>query len=335
LQVEQAINGTLGPFIDPGTLLWLADIGLDVGLDSTSNDTAPYTGQYFFDEMHGMADATGISYDTIRRIHMIGELTKGDCSMFGAWGAALADPNGLLTMRALDWNMDGPFKNYPQLTVYHPQPNSTENSFINVGWTGWIGSITGVNDQQMSIHEIGVADPDPTFGQESTQGVPFTHVLRDILQFDKTRLDGLSRLASAHRTCDLILGVGGGKEKMFNSVQYSASVCGIMDDQNLRPVASWHPRIENVVYHGMDWICPGYNQMLHDQLAAFHGNLTVTNAIQSVMAVVQTGDNHVYVADLVNMMMYTAHARRDGASGAASAYQRSFIELDLKAIFSI
>ena len=37
----------------------------------------------------------------------------------------------------------------------------------------------------MSIHEIGAAFPDETFGNESRIGVPFTHVLRDILQFDK------------------------------------------------------------------------------------------------------------------------------------------------------
>ena len=36
----------------------------------------------------------------------------------------------------------GPFKNFPQITVYHPQPGSGY-AFANIGWTGWIGSITG------------------------------------------------------------------------------------------------------------------------------------------------------------------------------------------------
>lgn len=36
----------------------------------------------------------------------------------------------------------GPFKNFPQITVYHPQPGNGY-SFANIGWTGWIGSITG------------------------------------------------------------------------------------------------------------------------------------------------------------------------------------------------
>ena len=36
----------------------------------------------------------------------------------------------------------GPFKNYPQVTVYHPSEGNGHD-FANVGWTGWIGSITG------------------------------------------------------------------------------------------------------------------------------------------------------------------------------------------------
>jgi isopenicillin-N N-acyltransferase-like protein len=54
----------------------------------------------------------------------------------------------------------------------------------------------------------------------------------------------------------LILGVGDGKSNKFNSVQYSASVANFIDDTHLKPVADWHPQIENVVYHGMDWLCP-------------------------------------------------------------------------------
>jgi hypothetical protein len=38
---------------------------------------------------------------------MIAGLTQGACSAFGAWGKALADPNKVLQLRALDWNMDG------------------------------------------------------------------------------------------------------------------------------------------------------------------------------------------------------------------------------------
>jgi hypothetical protein len=52
--------------------------------------------------MRGISEASGVSLKIIRRIHMIGELTKGTCSMFGAWGKATADGKAI-QLRALDW----------------------------------------------------------------------------------------------------------------------------------------------------------------------------------------------------------------------------------------
>jgi hypothetical protein len=309
---------------------------LDAGLDLTSWMTGPYTGAYYAQELQGMADASAVSLDTIRRVQMLGELSKGSCSMFGSWGAALSEGDGLVTMRALDWIMDGPFQNYHQLTVYHADPNNTaENTFMTMGWTGWIGSITGVNDHQMSIHEIGVSFPDASFGNESTFGVPFTYVLRDILQFDRTRMDGLSRLASAHRTCDLILGVGSGVDKRFNSVAYSASQCLIMDDTNLHPVADWHPPINNTVYHAMDWLCPGYNEVMAAQLKGLYGFLTPALAIEQVTAIVQTGDLHIFVADLPNQQFYVSFSASDNSTSPnRNAFDRQFAQLDMPSIFA-
>jgi len=132
------------------------------------------------------------------------------------------------------------------------------------------------------------------------------------------------------------LGVGGGRERRFNSVQYGYDVCRIISDNDLRPVADWHAPLTNMVYHGMDWICPGYNQALHDQLAKHHGSLTPMDAIRDVMSVVSTGNLHIYVADLVNMELYTAHARkRTAAPGPDEAYSRSFIKIDLSSLFAI
>lgn len=53
-----------------------------------------------------------------------------------------------------------------------------------------------------------VSFPDDTFGTESRFGIPFTFLLRDILQFDESLDDTIDRLINAHRTCDLILGTG-------------------------------------------------------------------------------------------------------------------------------
>lgn len=55
--------------------------------------------------MRGISDASGVPLKLFKRIHMIGELTKGTCSMFGAWGKATANQK-LIQLRALDWVRD-------------------------------------------------------------------------------------------------------------------------------------------------------------------------------------------------------------------------------------
>ena len=128
------------------------------------------------------------------------------------------------------------------------------------------------------------------------------------------------RITTAHRTCDLILGFGDGKSNQvmwcqcviaartdgaqFNGVQYSASVANFMNDSTQMPLESWHPRMESVcahtvlcgvlmhvqiVYFGMDWLCPGYDSAMHTQLSAYYGNLTLANTKQYITGIVQTG----------------------------------------------
>ena len=99
---------------------------------------------------------------------------------------------------------------------------------------------------------------------------------------------------------------------MFNGIQYSASVANFMNDTNQMPLESWHPRLPNIVYFGMDWLCPGYDQVLYTQLIKYYGNITPENTIQYITPIVQTGDLHIAIYDLTNMILYTANARRSG-----------------------
>lgn len=52
--------------------------------------------------MRGIADGSGVEFKYLKRIHMIGELTKGACSMFGAWGKATSKGQ-TIQLRSLDW----------------------------------------------------------------------------------------------------------------------------------------------------------------------------------------------------------------------------------------
>jgi hypothetical protein len=115
-EIVQELNGDRMPE-------WLKEMiiskGMDRALDWTRRTTEAYTPQAYFDEVQGLADATGLDYDLLYRLQMFPELTKAQCSFFGAWGAA-AKVGHSYQLRALDFDTTGPFKDFPQVTVYHP-----------------------------------------------------------------------------------------------------------------------------------------------------------------------------------------------------------------------
>jgi len=315
-------------------------VGLDTLLDLTEAATVEYTPSYWFEELHGLADGVGnasaVTYEQLYRVTLLGELTKGTCSMFGAWGDALANVPGLelLQLRALDWDTGGPFPTYPAVIVYHPNSDNG-HPFANVGWTGWIGSITGMSSVQTAISEIGVYFADESWGSESREGYPFTYILRDLLQYDLTVDDASNRLANADRTCDLLFGFGDGKAPEFRGYQYSYSVLNIYNDMNLQPLnATWHPRINDIVYWGMDWLCPGFNSVLNEMLTQYYGNITAENTIKYILPAMQTGGTHVAIYDLTNQYMYYSSVGLEGSPNRL-AYQRPFTRLDMQALFAV
>eukprot|EP01125_Pyxidicula_operculata_P006359 TRINITY_DN2208_c0_g1_i1.p1 TRINITY_DN2208_c0_g1~~TRINITY_DN2208_c0_g1_i1.p1 ORF type:complete len:363 (-),score=85.76 TRINITY_DN2208_c0_g1_i1:40-1128(-) len=329
-QAENALPSYFPKWLDD----LIATVGLDVALDLTYDVTVPYTNPSIYQTIRGVADASGNDYDTIVRVHMLAGLTQGKCSMFGAWGKALSDPTGLLQLRALDWDMDGPFRDYSAITVFHPT-DGDGHDFANIGFAGFIGAITGISSTNLAISEIGVAFPDSSFGSESRIGIPFIFLLRDILAYDQTLDDSINRMSQAPRTCDLILGVGDGKLNQFRGFAYSSSVLHVYDDKNMMPYnETWHPRIPDLVYWGMDWLCPGYNILLSNQLKKYYGQLTPEIGIKYISAVEQSGDNQVVFYDLKNKEFYVSFAAPFKSSGPTAAYDRQYTKLSATALFA-
>lgn len=83
--------------------------------------------------------------------------------MFGAWGNSTVGGK-TIQLRTLDWDFVGPFRKYPLIVVYHPPSPKDGNSWVNVGLMGWVGVISGMNNQKMAVSEIGVYFKDDTFG---------------------------------------------------------------------------------------------------------------------------------------------------------------------------
>lgn len=322
----------------------ISELGMEKALDFTAKVTAPFTPQAFFDEVRGISDATGISYDLLYRINMFPELTKAQCSFFGAWGSAVKQDGNAYQLRALDFDTEGPFKEFPQITVYHPTEG---HAYAQVSWPGNVGSLTGFSSQQIAISEIGVSFPDDSFGQgtdntppEKVQGEPWMYILRDVLQYSTSLETAKQRIAESNRTCNLVIGLGDGKlgsKESVNGVEFSGRVSNFYNDETLLPVNdTWHKKIEDVVYNGMDWLCPSYNAKLGDQLSKFHGSIDEEVVVHDILPTVQTGNLHIAIYDLTNSNMHVSFMRKekDDPSQPLYAFERQFVRLHMADIFA-
>jgi isopenicillin-N N-acyltransferase-like protein len=245
-------------------------------------------------------------------------------------------------LRALDYDTVGPFKDFPQITVYHPNDG---HAYSQVGWPGNLGVLTGYSSQQLAISEIGVSFPDETFGQglvpdtppEKVHGEPWMFILRDVLQFEDTLESGLNRIQNANRTCNLIIGLGDGKAEHSYGIQYSGYVANPYDDKNQLPVnETWHPVVPDTVYNGMDWLCPNFDTVLGAQLQKYHGVIDENVIIGNILPTVQTGNLHIAVYDMGNNNMHVSFSRptSEATTEPEYAYERQFTRLHMADIFN-
>jgi len=318
----------LDKYVDPEIAYYISKYGFEAGLDLTWQMVKDYTPEYFLDEMKGIASVTNVSFETILQLHMLPELVKAQCSIFDAWGKATIDGR-LIQLRALDWDTTGVMQNYPVVTIYHPNADMG-HAFANVGWSGWVGLLTGMSSTEMAISQ---KVQDHALGTTSRIGYPFHFLMRDVMQFDNDLDAAITRMINARRTVAIWLGVGDNKCPCANLFQYSHSELVVIDPNTVIYYPSneskyEHPLIKDIVYWGINQQC--LSAVLQQQ----YGNISGEDAILNIIPLSQTGELQAVFFDLTNMEMYVSNAAATGESGPLFAYERSFVKFDMQSLFA-
>lgn len=149
----------------------------------------PHVPERFREELRGMAAGAGMTIEEIEDFNIFSELFH--CSGFAVWGKATAD-GALLHGRVLDYMRDAGFDRWALVIVHEPTEG---NAFINVGYAGMIGSVTGMNAKQVAIGEVGGG------GVEQWDGCPMMLLVRDCLERGDTLEDVRRIMANTERTC--------------------------------------------------------------------------------------------------------------------------------------
>ncbi len=163
----QPLGKTLGVKLMKSLLMWNHYI------------TRPFTPKRFLDEYAGISAGSGLPIHKMIEINMIPEYTRAGCSILGAWGNATRGGH-LVQLRALDWDVRNPMNKFPILVVYNLNEKGS-HPFVNIGFTGIVGSITGFSEYSGMSEKV--RKQNPVKQNETRYGKPWTYAVRDVLQF--------------------------------------------------------------------------------------------------------------------------------------------------------
>ncbi len=159
----------------------------------------PFIPQKYEDEMLGISETSGISLDEIRLTNVFPELFH--CSGFALFNSSTIDGK-LFHGRVLDYMTEIGLQF--NAVVYVIKPNGF-NAFVNVGYAGFIGSVTGMNEKQVSFGEMGGK------GEGEWDGMPMAFLMRDGLEMTNTLDEAVKLFQDTPRTCEYYYVIADGK----------------------------------------------------------------------------------------------------------------------------
>jgi hypothetical protein len=226
---------------------------LEVVLDKAWERMEPYVYQSEKDEMEGIvagmrASGVKITLKEVHRLIAAPDLTETTCSAFIAKGAATKDGH-TYQLRVLDFGGGSGLERYPLLTVYH-STRPGENTFVNVGWIGFIGLVSGMNDKKVAISEMGMG----TQPGETLCGEPMILLLKRVLRSADSAEGATSIIRSAQRNNAYTYGIGDGNGGAFGMVT-SAQSCKVFPVNNQSTIQYGPltlPQFKDIMYAGYD-----------------------------------------------------------------------------------
>jgi hypothetical protein len=236
---------------------WLPDSSrqaiINVILDDAWKMMEPFVYQSEKDEMEGLvagmrAVGAKIKLKEVHRIAAIPDLTETTCSAFIAMGSATRDGH-TYQLRVLDYGAGSGLEKYPLITVYS-STRPGENTFVDVGWVGFLGLVSGMNDKGVAISEMGMGSKPG----ETLCGEPMVTLLKRALRNANSAEAATGIIRSAQRNNAYAYGIGDGHGGAFGLLT-SAQSCNVFP-VNTNAVIDYGeftlPQFKDIMYAGHD-----------------------------------------------------------------------------------
>jgi isopenicillin-N N-acyltransferase like protein len=193
----------------------------------------------FFEEMRGIADGAGVDVQDVVVANFIPELFH--CSGFAISGSATKDGT-LYHGRILDYGCDWRLQEHAVLTIAEPRGRIP---FVNVTYAGFVGSVTGMNAERISIGEIGGG------GMGHWDGVPMAFLVRMVLEEADVLDRAVGIFRNNPRTCEYYFVIADGQTGKAVGLEASWMTFGVVGMGESHPKLP-HPIKDAVVVSAGD-----------------------------------------------------------------------------------
>jgi hypothetical protein len=278
---------------------------------------APFTPREDMEEMAGLAAGSGIPLRVIHRMHAIPDLGETSCSGLVACETATRDGH-VYQLRILDYGGNFGLQKRPLITVYRP---NNANAFVNIGWVGFVGVVSGANNAGVALSEMGFGNPPG----ETLSGIPMPFLLKNILRYSNTADEGAALIRAARRTNSYVYFLGdksNGAIGMITSAQkflaYRANEKNVLQLGDITL-----PQFRDLVYGGH------YEKRQGELLGALHGKIDVPGLQELARKIAMKSNLHTVIYDLTAQKIWVAN-RKDNTRAA----DRPYVEFSLADAFA-
>jgi outer membrane lipoprotein-sorting protein len=150
----------------------------------------PFMDERYLREMDSLASAAGLPREEVRLANYFPEMFH--CSGFAVYGKATTDGR-LYHGRILDYMRGMGLEQSAVVMVFQPDRG---NAWVNVGYAGFIGSVTAMNEKHVAMGEMGGK------GQGHWDGKPMAELVREVMENANTLDEAVAIMRKGPRTCE-------------------------------------------------------------------------------------------------------------------------------------
>lgn len=150
----------------------------------------PHTDPRYLREMDALALASGLEQEESRLSNFFPELFH--CSGFALHGSATVDGK-MYHGRVLDYMRGVGLEQNAVVMIYEPDEG---NAWANVGYAGFIGSVTAMNEKHIAIGEMGGR------GEGNWDGKAMAQLMREVMEKADTLEEAIAIFERGPRTCE-------------------------------------------------------------------------------------------------------------------------------------